>query len=199
MEIRNTFDVPLPADAAWRVLLDVPRIAPCLPGAKLTETLGENRYAGEVAVRLGPVMLTFAGRAEILEIDAATHQARVKAEGRDAKGRGGAAASVKFGLQPEGAGTRVSIVTDLTLSGAVAQYGRGVGMINDLANHLVGQFAANLRRELERTQPSEPVAAAPEPPPPPPPPAPISGGRLGLLLLWQAFLRAVKRLFGGSA
>src|SRR5690606_20224121 len=152
VEITNSFSVPLPPDDAWRGLLEVPRIAPCMPGARLKERLEEGRYKGGVAVRLGPVMLNFAGKAEIVEQDPAARKARVRAEGSDAKGRGGAQADVHFALEPDGAATRVTILTNLTLTGSVAQYGRGAGMINDLASHMVGQFAANLRRELERSE-----------------------------------------------
>jgi uncharacterized protein len=150
MEIESSFTVPLNRENTWRVLLDIPRIAPCMPGARLTGADEEAKsYDGEVQVRLGPVMLAFAGKARIVELVEADHKARVTAEGRDKKGRGGASAEVLFCLAEVTPNeTRVDINTVLNLSGSIAQYGRGSGMINDLANHLIGQFAENLRQEV---------------------------------------------------
>ena len=90
MEFDNSFDVPLPPAQAWALLMDIPRIAPCMPGAELTEIVDPQNYKGKISVRLGPVALTFAGRVEFDQIDAASRTARVKAQGSDAKGRGGA-------------------------------------------------------------------------------------------------------------
>src|SRR5215469_3696224 len=98
MDIKNNFDVPLAVDAAWKTLLDIKRIAPCMPGAELLEIVDPNTYKGRVSVRLGPVALTFAGTARFEEIDAVAHRARVKAQGTDAKGRGGANGVVTFAL-----------------------------------------------------------------------------------------------------
>jgi carbon monoxide dehydrogenase subunit G len=119
MEFDNTFDVPLPPAQAWALLMDIPRIAPCMPGAELTEILDPQNYRGKIAVRLGPVALTFAGRIEFDQIDTASHTARVKAQGSDAKGRGGANATAAFRIEPAGAGSTVRIHTELMLSGAV--------------------------------------------------------------------------------
>ena len=105
MEFDNSFEVPLPPAEAWKVLLDIKRIAPCMPGAELTEVLDQNSYKGKIGVRLGPVALTFAGVVKFEQIDAATHTARVAAQGTDAKGRGGANATSVFRLEPAGANT----------------------------------------------------------------------------------------------
>src|SRR5262245_13993044 len=126
MEFDNSFEVPLPPAQAWKVLLDIERIAPCMPGAELTEVLGNNSYKGRINVKLGPVALTFAGTVKFEEIDEANRTARVSAQGTDAKGRGGANAASMFRLEPAGSGTKVLVHSNLTLSGAVAQYGRGV-------------------------------------------------------------------------
>ncbi|MGE0627175.1 MAG: SRPBCC family protein, partial [Hyphomicrobiaceae bacterium] len=99
MQFENSFSVPLPPDEAWKVLLDVPRIAPCLPGAELTETVGPDKYKGRAGVKVGPVNLFFAGEAEIINRDDAAHTAQVKARGNDTKGRGQASAMVNFSLQ----------------------------------------------------------------------------------------------------
>jgi carbon monoxide dehydrogenase subunit G len=169
MEFDNAFEVPLPPAQAWKVLLDIERIAPCMPGAELTEVLGDNRYKGKIGVRLGPVALTFAGIVKFEDIDEAQHTARVSAQGTDAKGRGGANAASLFRLEPAGSGTKVLVHTNLTLSGAVAQYGRGVGIIQMTAAALIGQFAKCLENRLaaEGTAaaaaiaPATPAAAAP--------------------------------------
>src|SRR6516225_8724422 len=159
MEFDNAFEVPLPPAEAWKVLLDIERIAPCMPGAELTEVLGDNRYKGKIAVRLGPVALTFAGLVKFEEIDDANRTARVSAQGTDAKGRGGANAASVFRLEPAGSGSKVLVHTNLTLSGAVAQYGRGVGIIQATAAQLMNQFAKCLREKLAQEIPA--VAASP--------------------------------------
>jgi len=206
MEFDNTFEVPLPPAEAWPVLMDIQRIAPCMPGAQLTEVVDDRTYKGNIAVRLGPVALTFAGLVKFEEIDNANRTARVKAQGTDAKGRGGANAAASFRLEPAGAGSKVLVHTDLTLSGAVAQYGRGVGMIQATAAQLMKQFADNLKKQLAAAPPaaaSAPPAAAsaapsaasasqPAAPLPPPAAAPISGFSLMAQVIWDAIMR----LFG---
>ena len=202
MEFENSFNVRVPVEEAWAILTDVERIAPCMPGAELTEVIDENSFKGKVSVRLGPVALTFAGDARFEDRDDAGHSARVKAQGRDAKGRGGANANVDFRLVPAEEGTtEVRIHTDLQLSGSVAQYGRGVGMIKDVAAQLIDRFAEALHEQIvaERgagDEAAEPPAEAAEPAPPPPAAKPISGFSLGASVMWNAFLRWLKGLFG---
>ena len=215
MEFDNSFEVPLSPPQAWAVLMDIPRIAPCMPGAELTEVVDPQNFGGKISVRLGPVALTFAGRVQIDSIDEANHSARVKAQGNDAKGRGAANATATFHIEPAGAGSKVMIHTDLMLSGAVAQYGRGVGMIQATAAQIINQFAGNLRAQLAHQAPAtapappapqsapapaqtEPAPSAPAPPrattptpppspsaPPQPPAKPISGFSLIARVLWQ--------------
>jgi carbon monoxide dehydrogenase subunit G len=210
MEFDNTFEVPLPPAEAWPVLMDIQRIAPCMPGAQLTEVVDARTYKGNIAVRLGPVALTFAGLVKFEEIDDANRTARVKAQGTDAKGRGGANAAASFRLEPAGAGSKVLVHTDLTLSGAVAQYGRGVGMIQATAAQLMKQFADNLKKQLAAAAPAaaasaaaapaapattapQPAASQPAAPQTPPPAAaPISGFSLMARVIWDAIMR----LFG---
>ena len=200
MEINNAFNVSLPPAEAWAVLMDIEHIAPCMPGAEVTETVDEKTYKGRVSVRLGPVALTFDGVAQFEAIDEASRQVRVSARGADPKGRGGAEAKVNFSLAADGDGTRVDIHTDLQLSGSIAQYGRGAGMIADLASQLIGQFANNLDAQL--TAKSGDTATASDgattandgAPVKPAVTAPISGLNLGLRVLWNA----IKRFFGGS-
>jgi carbon monoxide dehydrogenase subunit G len=138
MEFDNSFDVPLSPADAWAVLMDIRRIAPCMPGAELTEVVDAQNFRGKISVRLGPVALAFAGRVQFENVDEKNHSARVKAQGNDDKGRGAANATATFRI-------------------AVAQYGRGVGMIQATASQIINQFAGNLRAQLER----RPTAAAP--------------------------------------
>src|ERR1700676_54418 len=170
MEFDNSFDVALPPAQAWAMLMDIPRIAPCMPGAELTEIVDPQNFKGKISVRLGPVALTFAGRVEFDSIDVSNHTARVKAQGSDAKGRGSANAAATFRVEPDGLGSKVVIHTDLSLSGAVAQYGRGVGMIEATAAQIIGQFAANLRAQLVQQPTGSPASLVA-----PPPAKPISG------------------------
>src|SRR5215813_1581310 len=148
MEFDNSFEVPLRIDDAWKVLMDIRRIAPCMPGAALTDVVDERTYRGRIGVRLGPVALTFVGTVKFEEVDDANYKARVAAQGNDAKGRGAANAIASFHLEPVSGGTKVLVHTNLTLSGAVAQYGRGVGIIQATAAQLMKQFAACLKEKL---------------------------------------------------
>ncbi len=204
MEFDNAFEVPLPPGEAWPVLMDIARIAPCMPGAQLTEVVDQGTYKGNISVKLGPVALTFAGVVKFEQIDNAKHTARVKAQGNDAKGRGGANAAASFRLEPTPAGSKVLVHTDLTLSGAVAQYGRGVGMIQATAAQLMKQFADNLKTQLASAPAAAasvaaapasaaPPAAASAPPQAAPPPAakPISGFSLMARVIWDAIVRLV--------
>jgi carbon monoxide dehydrogenase subunit G len=198
MEFDNSFEVPLPPADAWKVLLDIKRIAPCMPGAELTEVLGQDTYKGKIGVRLGPVALTFAGLVKFEDIDAAAYTARVTAQGTDAKGRGGANATSVFRLEPAAGGSKVLVHTDLALSGAVAQYGRGVGIIQATAAQLMNQFATRLKDNLAQgsvASPSAPASAAPQPARPSPPGAagegaraaakPIAGFSLAAKVIWS--------------
>ena len=195
MQFENRFDVPVGVAEAWALLTDIRRIAPCMPGAELTEVVDPRTYKGKLAVKLGPVALSFAGTAQFEQMDEAQHTARVKAQGSDQKGRGGAHADVAFRLVPEGGGARVLINTNVQLSGSVAQYGRGAAMIQDLAQHMIDQFAARLREQLaveQTTVAGKTAAAAVTPTPIAHPVAPpVQMGGIGLKVLWRAILRAL--------
>jgi carbon monoxide dehydrogenase subunit G len=198
MEFDNTFEVPLPPEQAWRVLMDIQRIAPCMPGAQLTEVVDDRTYKGNIGVRLGPVALTFAGVVKFEEMNSADLTARVRAQGADAKGRGSAQAAATFRIEPAPAGSKVLVHTDLSLSGAVAQYGRGVGMIQATAATLMNQFANNLKAHIAQSEAAQPAAAAATAPAsattagPSATAAPISGFSLMARVLWDSILR----LFG---
>jgi len=199
VEFDNSFEVPLPPAEAWPVLMDIRKIAPCMPGAELTDIVDDKTYKGKIAVRLGPVALAFAGLIRFEELDNVNHTARVTAQGSDAKGRGGANATASFRLEPAGQGSKVLVHTDLTLSGAVAQYGRGVGMIQATAGQIMGQFAKNLRTHIAASSPATaPVVArdaSPSAPSASPAAKPISGLSLMAKVLWKAIMR----LFTGRA
>jgi carbon monoxide dehydrogenase subunit G len=145
VQLENSFLVPVPIDDAWKVLLDIERIAPCMPGAALDSVDGDD-FTGRVKVKLGPINLTYAGKASFIEKDEATHKAVIDARGKDQRGNGTAAAVVTAQLQDEGTSTRVNVLTDLNITGRPAQFGRGV--MTDVGNKLLGQFADKLAAQL---------------------------------------------------
>ena len=145
MEIQDSFRVELPVEEAWRLLLDVERIAPCLPGAQLQEIEGDE-YRGIVKVKVGPITAQYKGSARFESIDEAAHAAVLVGNGRDTRGQGNASATVTLGLAADGSGTRVDISTDLAITGKVAQFGRGV--MADVSSKLLGQFVENLERDV---------------------------------------------------
>lgn len=203
MDIKNSFKVPLPIDEAWRVLLDVKRIAPCMPGAELLDVIDPSTFKGKVSVRLGPVALSFVGTVKIEQKDDAAYRARLKGMGSDVKGRGGANGVVVFALSSIDTGTKVDVDTQVNLSGAVAQYGRGAGIIQEVATQIVDQFAASLRTMLERDGGTQTAAASPAGDRPasaavaqaPVPSAkPISGFSLIARVIW----RYLRRSFGAK-
>lgn len=136
MELTNEFRVGVPIDQAWAVLTDVERIAPCMPGAQLQEIEGDE-YRGLVKVKVGPITAQYKGSATFVERDE-PGRAVLRAEGRETRGQGGASATITAALTPDGDGTKVVVTTDLTVSGKVAQFGRGV--LADVSAKLLGQF-----------------------------------------------------------
>jgi carbon monoxide dehydrogenase subunit G len=145
MEIDNSFRVDVPLDEAWRILLDLERIAPCLPGAQLQEIEGDE-YRGIVKVKVGPITAQYKGTAKLESVDEANHTAILVANGRDTRGQGNASATIELTLVPEGDGTRVNVDTDLSITGKVAQFGRGV--MADVSAKLLEQFVGNLERDV---------------------------------------------------
>ncbi|MFI5080256.1 MAG: SRPBCC family protein [Streptosporangiales bacterium] len=145
MELAHEFTVNTPIDRAWAVLTDVERIAPCMPGAELTEVDGDT-YHGLVKVKVGPITAQYKGTASFVEKDGAAHRAVLKAAGRDARGQGNASATVTAVMTEQGDGTRVAITTNMTVSGRVAQFGRGV--MADVTAKLLQQFVDNLEADV---------------------------------------------------
>ncbi len=175
MKIEDQFRVGVPVETAWGVLLDVERIAPCMPGAQLQEVEGDE-YRGTVKVKVGPITAQYKGAARIVEADEAARRIVIKADGRDTRGQGNASATVTAQLAPDGDGTQVSIDTDLNVTGKVAQFGRGV--MADVSSKLLAQFVQCLESTVlsgdaapapSSTTPASddaaPAAAAPEAPP----------------------------------
>jgi uncharacterized protein len=154
MKLENEFRVGVPVEDAWRVLLDVERIAPCMPGAQLQEIEGDE-YRGIVKIKVGPITAQYKGVARITEVDDANHRAVLRAEGRDTRGQGNASATVTTTLHPDGDGTRVNIDSDVTITGKVSQFGRGV--IVDVSRKLLDQFVACLERDVLSTPADAPA------------------------------------------
>jgi carbon monoxide dehydrogenase subunit G len=159
MRIENTVEVDAPLDRVWALVNDIPRVAPCMPGAALTGVVDDQTYEGTVAVKLGPLRMSYKGKVVVEAVDEANHSARLAASGRDTKGAGTARASVETRLEPAGdSHTRLHVTSDVQLTGKVASFGRG-GAINDVATRLFGQFADCLRATLEAGPAAEPAAA----------------------------------------
>jgi carbon monoxide dehydrogenase subunit G len=149
MKIKNQFRVPLPPKEAWIILNDVPRVARCAPGAELLGQNPDGSFLGTVAVRLGPVALTFRGTVTYKEVDEANMRVVAEATGSETRARGTARANVVFTLLSDPKGTRVDVDTDLQLAGAVAQYGRGAALIQSAAQAIMDDFATNFAREFK--------------------------------------------------
>ena len=186
MLITSDFEVAEPVDKVWRFFADIPQVAACLPGAELTEDLGEDKYGGKVAIRMGPVKMEFAGTARISERDDAGKRIAVDASGADAKGRGQAAMGVTAKLVSIAAGTKVDVAMDLQLSGAAAQYGRG--MIADVTAVLMRDFATNMQNRITAIdQGRSPDQAATA--------APAGGFAIALRAMRMALTRVLRRFF----
>ena len=189
MLIKSEFEVAEPVDKVWQFFDNIPQVAACLPGAELTEDLGDDTYKGKVAVRMGPVRLQFAGTADITERDEAAKRVVVHASGADEKGRGQANMVITATLARTSRGTtKVGVVQDLQLSGAAAQYGRG--MISDVSAVMMRDFAANMQGRIEWInlgESAEQIAATTA--------APAGGFSLGMRAALMALQRVFRRFF----
>jgi hypothetical protein len=186
VRIENAFEVPARPEAAWALLMDVPRVIPCMPGAKLDEAVDDSNWKATMNVKLGPIALAFATDVKRESIDEAAMRAVLSARARESRGRGQAQATIESALEPVDGGTRVTIVTDMTLSGPVAQYGRG--LVQDVSSQLVASFAECLRAQLDTPGEEAEAAVAAQA-------KPVGGLGLGL----RALLRSVGRLFRRSS
>jgi len=164
MEFENTFVVGAPVDEVWELLMDVERVAPCMPGAQVLEQTGDDAYKVAVKVKLGPMTMNYKGDVEILDRDAAAHHATMRAKAKEARGQGTASANIRMALREEDHGTQASILTEMQMSGKAAAMGQGV--IQDVAAALTDTFARNLAALVEGTaQPTVEAEAVPPPPP----------------------------------
>jgi carbon monoxide dehydrogenase subunit G len=185
MLIKNEFEVAQPPGKVWQFLGNIPQVAACLPGAELTSDLGGDKYQGRVTVRMGPVRLNFGGTAEITERNEADQRIVVHAAGAEEKGRGQAAMVVTATLARAGSGTKVAVTQDLQLSGAAAQYGRG--MISDVSAVLMRDFSANMADRITRADRGEVLSTASA--------APAQGLAVGLRAALMALARVFRRFF----
>jgi len=195
MDLQNSFVVPADIDTAWRTLLDVEAIAPCMPGATLDGVDGDN-FTGSVKVKLGPVNMTYGGKARFVEKDEAAHRAVIEGTGKETRGSGTASALVTAQLIAESADrTRVEVTTDLTVTGKPAQFGRGV--MQDVAGRIIDQFSANLAAVIAASGAQAAAASAAEaagqPAPAAPAPAPLPQAADSIDLLGTAGAPVLKR------
>jgi uncharacterized protein len=220
MRMEQSFDVQAPLAQVWAALNDLERVAPCLPGAAITGHDEDGTYHGTFTVKLGPMTAAYNGTIRIEDVDEAAHRATLKARGTDKRGQGGANATIVNTLSEQDGGTRVEAVTDFTITGRLAQFGRG-GMMEDVSNRLLRDFATCLATRLAEAgepveavpsgaevaagdaAPEEVAAAATTPPSTPPPVAtppptapaaqPLKGGSLFLSVLWERIRRLFRR------
>jgi uncharacterized protein len=207
VKLEQSFEVDAPLERVWETLIDVQRVAPCLPGAEVTEVDEDGTYHGTFTVKLGPTTAAYRGQLKIESLDEAARVATMRASGTDKRGQGGAKATMVSSLsERDGGATRVEVQTDFTITGRLARFGRG-GMIQDVSNRLLREFVDCLRSGLEAPEPppaealgaSVDAAVASTPPAPPEalaPPAkakPISGFRLFFGALLDRLRRALRR------
>jgi carbon monoxide dehydrogenase subunit G len=183
MLIKNEFQVAAPVERVWAFFGDIPQVATCLPGTELTRNLGDDKYAGRVAIRMGPVRLSFDGTAQVTERDEAAHRMVVDANGSEEKGRGQASMAITATLARAGRGTKVAVAQDLQLAGAAAQYGRG--MISDVSSVLMQDFARNLQNRIDAADRGESPEQARQ----------AASSASGLTLGLRAALMALSRVF----
>ena len=165
MKLEQSFEVDAPLETVWTALVDVQRVAPCLPGAELTDASDDGTYKGTFAVKIGPAKASYNGTMTMAEVDDAAHRVVMHASGTDKRGQGGAKAIMASTLSERpGGGTHVDVETDLTITGRLASFSRG-GMIQDVSNRLLGEFASCLQATLATEEPAPAPAgeAGPDP------------------------------------
>jgi len=161
MKLENSFTVAAPIGQTWETLLDIERVAKCLPGAQIEPGGEEGVYRGAMKVKLGPMTVDYRGTARLQDVDADTHTASIAVQAREAKGQGTAAAVIRNQLESQNGGTRVVAVTDLKITGRQAQFGRGI--MEDVASTMMGEFAKRLEAEINSGGAAEETAAEPGP------------------------------------
>ncbi len=182
MKISNEFEVARPVQTVWDFFQDVPSVAQCLPGAELTEDKGGGTYAGSIGVKLGPMTANFEGEATVAP-DPAARSAAIEGKGVDRRGGSRGQVSVEYRLTETGAGTKVAVDADISLSGSAAQFGR-TGLINEMSNRLIAEFVSCLEMKLEAATPEEAAAVT-------------AGEVRGISLFFASLWAWIKRLFTG--
>lgn len=157
IDLEHRFTLDLPLAEAWKVLTDIERIAPCVPGAQLTDVDG-HRYKGSIKVRLGPITAQYKGEAVLVDADEGAHRMVIDGKGRDSFGQGNAAAQMVGTLRPEGAGTAVTIASSIQIAGKIASLGKGV--MQDVSSRLLDQFVANLESSIAQERSAPPAGGA---------------------------------------
>jgi uncharacterized protein len=206
VKLEQSFEVRAPLERVWETLIDVERVAPCLPGAEITEASEDGTYRGTFSVRLGPTTAAYRGELKVEEVDEAAHRVTMRASGQDKRGQGSANATIVSSMASEGDLTKVDVETDFTITGRLARFGRG-GMIQDISNRLMRDFADCLQKRIEAPPAAEPtvldavLAATPEGAAAAPPAA---GGASaptttkpigGFSLFFRALVDRLRRLF----
>jgi uncharacterized protein len=192
MKLEHSFEVEAPLERVWETMIDIERVAPCLPGAEVTEAGEGGIYEGTFTVKLGPTTASYAGKLELSEVDEAGHRVRMQASGRDKRGQGSAKATIESSMTAGDGLTRVEVATDFTLTGRLARFGRG-GMIEDVSNRLLADFVDCLKARIE------PAPEGGDAPAEAPASRPVRGGSLFLSVLWARIKRFFARLFGRGA
>jgi uncharacterized protein len=213
MKLEHSFDVAAPLDRVWDALIDVERVAPCLPGAEITEAGEDGTYRGTFSVKLGPTTAAYRGELSMEEVDAGAHRAVMRASGQDKRGQGSAKATIVSTMREQEGSTTVDVETDFTITGRLARFGRG-GMIEDVSNRLLRDFSDCLQKTIEASE-ATPDAAASEPgggeglpgqqppeasaaPSAAAPPAPRAKPVSGFSLFFRALLDRIRRAFRRS-
>jgi carbon monoxide dehydrogenase subunit G len=206
VKLEQSFEVRAPLERVWETLIDVERVAPCLPGAEITEASDEGIYRGTFSVRLGPTTAAYRGELHIEELDEAGHRVTMRASGQDKRGQGSAKATIVSTMRSEGDVTKVDVETDFTITGRLARFGRG-GMIQDISNRLMKDFANCLQERIEAPPAAEPsvidavLAATPEGAAAAPPAAGDAKAATttkpvgGFSLFFRALIDRLRRLF----
>src|SRR4051795_12424563 len=184
MKLEHSFEIAAPLDSVWEALIDLEQVAPCLPGASITGHDEDGTYHGTFTVKLGPTTANYAGTVTLGEVDKSQHLATLHARGTDKRGQGGATATVENRMAAVDGGTRVDTLTDMTITGRLARFGRG-GMIEDISHRLLRDFAACLQSQLAEDRPAD--AAPPEPA------KPLRGISLFFSVLWERVTRRFRR------
>jgi carbon monoxide dehydrogenase subunit G len=199
VKLEHSFEVAAPLERVWQKLIDVEQVAPCLPGAEVTEAGEGGTYHGTFSVRLGPTTAAYRGQLAMDEVDESAHRVVMRASGQDKRGQGSAKATIVSTMSEQAGVTTVEVETDFTITGRLARFGRG-GMIQDVSNRLLRDFSSCLQKSIEAGAPAAGEANAPggaaesgEAPAPRPAAKPVGGFSLALGALWDRIRRLFRR------